>query len=389
MPFSFHHKEQKMKLLIPVSAGVEASVKRQLKYLGYGDCPANEGRIAVEGGWEDIARLNVFLRSGERVLLCLSTFHAATFDELYEGVYSLPWEEFFTPHTHILIDGKCVKSALMAIKAAGGVAKKAILNRLREKFGVSTFDEKGERAVVGISIFEDVATVTLDTSGDGLHKRGYRVLSYDAPLRETTAAAIVESSVFHPEKPLADLFCGSGTIPIEAALLAQNIAPGLLRTFDFTAWKNAPPVLPRAKEEAKDCIIRGKQVDIFGGDLSPRAIEIARFHAKRAGVQDIVRFACADMREFHSSKEYGVLISNPPYGERLSKGENLKELYVGFSKTFRALKDWSCYFITSYMGAERAFGKPADKRRKLFNANLECCLYTYLGKKPPKNLNVE
>ena len=373
-----------MKLLIPVAAGLEASVKRQLKKMGYVDCPATGGRIALEGGWEDVARLNVFLRSGERVLIALGEFPAPTFDALFDGVRALPFEEFLSPHSKILIDGKCVKSELMAIKAAGGVAKKAIIERLREKLGVRTLDEKGERATIGISLVENVATVTLDTSGAGLHKRGYRTLAYDAPLKETTAAAMVESSFFRAGKPFADLFCGSGTLPIEAALYARNEAPGKKRSFDFTEFHCCPQgVLARAREEAEDTRFRGEMPPLFGGDISPRAIEIARYHAKRAGVDKDIRFACADMRTFASEEKYGVIISNPPYGERLEAESDLFPLYRDFSRTFRRLPDWSCTFLTSYAGAERVFGRP-DKRRKLYNANIECCLYSYFGKPPRK-----
>ncbi len=378
-----------MKLLIPVAAGIEAPVKRQLKKLGYGDCPAVNGRVSVTGEWQDVARLNVFLRSGERVLISLAEFSATTFDELFEGVRALAWEEFLSAHTKIMLDGKCVKSKLMAIKAAGGVVKKAVLSRLKEKLGVRTFDEKGERAVVGFSIYNDVVTVTLDTSGDGLHKRGYRVLAYDAPLRETTAAAMIDCSFYHAEKPFADLFCGSGTLPIEAALTARGVAPNLTREFDFTRWKGVPHVLARAREEGNDCIRRDVLPNIFACDISPRAISIAKFHAQRAGVEDCIRFSCADMRKFTSEEAYGVIISNPPYGERLGKEEDLRALYTDFSRTFRRLPDWSCYFITAYTGAERAFGKRADKVRTLYNANLECGFYSYLGKKPPKTQFLE
>ncbi len=373
-----------MQLLVPVATGLEAPVKRQLYQLGYGDCPAQNGRISVEGDWEAVARLNVFLRGGERVLLSLAQFRAETFDALYEGVSSLPWEEYFTSHTRILLDGKCVKSKLMAIKAAGGVIKKAIVNRLKEKLGVRSLDEKGERAVVGFSIYCDEVTVTLDTSGEGLHKRGYRVLAYDAPLRETTAASLIDCTYYHAEKPFADLFCGSGTLPIEAALIAKNIAPGLHRSFDFVHFKGLPNFLSRAIEEARDKERREVTPNIFAGDISPRAISVAKFHAERAGVADCIRFSRVDMRNFTSEEAYGVLVSNPPYGERLGKEEDMFALYRDYSRTFRKLKDWSCYFLSGYTGAERAFGKRADKTRTLYNANLECRFYSYLGKKPPK-----
>ncbi len=373
-----------MRLLIPCAAGVEASVKRQLKDLGYGECPALNGRIALEGDFYDIARLNVFLRSGERVLIELGNFPASAFDELYDGVYALPWEEFLSAHSLIRMDGKSFKSALGAIKAAGGVAKKAIVSRLKEKLHTRTLDEKGERAIVGVSLFENNASVTLDTSGEGLHKRGYRNLSYEAPLKETVAAAMVESSVFRAGKPFADLFCGSGTIPIEAALYALNIAPNARREFDFTKWKCAPDVLSRAREEAGDVRKKGIKLSLLASDLSEKAVSIARYHAKRAGVEEHIRFSCADMRTFSAEEKYGVLISNPPYGERL-KEEDLAALYRDFGKLYRSLPDWSCYFLSGFEGAERAFGGRADKRRKLYNANIPCGFYGYLGAPPPRS----
>ncbi len=378
-------KGETMQLFIPVASGLEASVKRELFALGYPQAPAQNGRLCLQGDWQDVARLNLFLRGGERVLIELARFSARTFDELYEGVSALCWEEYFTPHTHILIDGKCVKSTLMAIKATGGVVKKAIVERLKHKLGVHSLDEKGERAVVGVSIFDDEASITLDTSGDGLHKRGYRVRTYDAPLRETTAAAMVESSFFRTGKPFVDLFCGSGTIPVEAALIALNRAAGLYRDFDFTAWKCTPKeVLPLAKEEARDKEKRGEKFLLQARDISPKAISIAKFHAQRAGVLEHINFEVGDMRNFTSEEKNGVIISNPPYGERLESERDLFPLYRDFARTFRRLPDWSCYFITSYEGAERAFGGKADKRRKVFNAHLSCGLYAYFGKPPQK-----
>ena len=369
-----------MEILIPVAAGIEAAAKREIERLGYGHAPAVRGRIALRGGWEEIARLNVCLRAGERVLLLVGTFYADTFDALFEGVYALPWEEFFTPHVNIRIDGKSYRSKLAALKASGGVVKKAILTRLKEKLRARSFDERGERAIVGFSVYENVVQITLDTSGEGLHKRGYRVLTGEAPLRETTAAAIVEDSFYRRDKPFADPFCGSGTIPIEAVLYARNIAPGKARNFDFTAWKCVPAgVLDRVKRAAREEEYGGEIAPVFASDLSPEAISAAKQHAARAGVEKDIRFRVADMRDFTATERFGVLISNPPYGARL-KGD-LASLYRDFAQMFRRLPDWSAYFISAYEGAERAFGR-ADKRRILFNADLKCSLLAYFGKKP-------
>ncbi len=357
--------------------------------MGFEKAPADNGRIEVEGDWLDIARLNVSLRSGERVLILLKKFPAATFDELYEGIYSIPWEEWLTVDSKILMDGKSVQSTLAAIKAAGGVAKKAIIARLASKIrsGRKTFSETGARSVVGVSIFKDEATITLDTSGEGLHKRGYRSLAYTAPLKETLAAALIDSTFYNPErdmeKPFADLFCGSGTLPIEAAMKARNLASGLNRSFDFERWACAPNVLEKAKEEARDKENRGAKPVIFASDISKEAISIAKYHAKRAGVEDCIRFSVNDARKFTCDLKYGVLLSNPPYGERLSDEREVRLLMKDLGRVYRSLPEWNAYLLTSLPDFERYFGKRADKKKKLFNANLICGFYSYFGK-PPK-----
>lgn len=383
-----------MKLLIPVASGLEQITKRQLLSLGFERAPADNGRIEIEGGWQDIARLNVNLRSGERVLVLLARFSAVTFDELYEGVYAVPWENWLDIDSKILMDGKSVQSALAAIKVSGGIVKKAIIRRLGDKLrsGRKTFAETGARSIVGFSIYKDEVTLTLDTSGDGLHKRGYRSLAYSAPLKETLAAGLIDSTFYNPdrdaEKPFADLFCGSGTLPIEAAMKGLHIAPGLCRDFDFTAWSCAPKgILAQAREEARDNEKRSVKLQIFASDINPDAISIARYHAKRAGVEKYIRFSVADARKFTCEQKYGVLLSNPPYGERLSEENEVRELMKDLGKTFRALPDWNAYILTALEGFERYFGKSADKKKKLFNANLVCGFYSYFGKPPKQNDN--
>lgn len=378
-----------MELLIPVAFGLEQTTKRQLHALGYEKAPAENGRVFLTGDWSDIARLNMFLRSGERVLIRLSRFSAVTFDELYEGFYSIPWEEWLTVDSQILMDGKSVQSTLAAIKAAGGVAKKAIIKRLADKLktGRKTFAETGARTVVGFSIFKDEVTVTIDTSGDGLHKRGYRTLAYTAPLKETLAAGVIDDSFYNPdrdeEKPFADPFCGSGTFPIEAAMKALHIAAGKNRSFDFERWACAPQAAVKAaREEALDEEKRDRKPCIYGADINPEAISIAKYHAKRAGVDEYIRFEVADARKFQSPTPYGVLVSNPPYGERLSDTTAVQALMRELGKTFRSLPDWNAYILTALPELERYFGKRADKRKKLYNANLLCGLYSYYGKPP-------
>ena len=280
-------------------------------------------------------------------------------------------------------------SQLASVNAAGGVGKKAIISRLADKVrsGRKTFAETGARSVIGFSIFKDEVTVTLDTTGDGLHKRGYRSLAYSAPLKETLAAGLIDSTFYNPdkdiEKPFADPFCGSGTLPIEAAMKAMHIAPGLQREFDFTRWECAPKgVLELAREEAKSQEKRDVKPVIFASDISPEGISIAKYHAKRAGVEKQIRFSVADARNFSSEQKYGVLLSNPPYGERLSEEKEVRALMGAFGKTFRALPDWNAYILTSLPDFERYFGKSADKKKKLFNAHLVCGFYSYFGKSP-------
>ena len=382
-----------MKLLIPVASGLEQITKRQLFALGFERAPADNGRIEVEGNWQDVARLNVFLRSGERVLIVLARFMATTFDELYDGVYNIPWEDWLTVDSQILMDGKSVQSTLAAIKVSGGVAKKAIIRRLSDKLkgARQTFSETGARSIVGVSVFKDEVTITLDTSGEGLHKRGYRSLAYSAPLKETLAAALIDSTFYNPErdeeKPFADPFCGSGTLPIEAAMKGLKIAPGLNRDFDFTRWKCTDQgVLALAKDEAKSQIKTSAKLQIFASDINPKAISIAKYHAKQAGVEKYIRFSVADATKFTSAQKYGVLLSNPPYGERLGDEKEVQALMGEFGKAFRSLSDWNAYVLTALPDFERYFGKRADKKKKLFNANLVCGFYSYFGK-PPKTEN--
>lgn len=373
-----------MKLLIPTATGVEAVVKRQLMLLGYGDTRAINGRIAVDNcTWRDVARLNVFLRSGERVLIQLAEFTATTFDQLFEGVCAVPWGDFVEATGSVIVITKSVDSVLFAHHSIQAIGKKAIVSVLQKKYGA--LYETGAEYKVELDITKNTVSVNLDTSGAGLHKRGYRTLAYSAPLKETTAAALIDLSVWNPDKTFTDLFCGSGTLPIEAALKALKIAPGANRQFDFQRWQCVDPSAHKlALEEAHDVRVE-RPLNIIGGDISQNAVDIASFHARAAGVEKYVKFNLRAAQDFVTRQSYGVNISNPPYGERLASAEEARQLAADMGKLYRALDKWNFYFLSPLQDFERQFGRRADKKRYLYNAGIKCSYYSFNGPKPPRN----
>ena len=374
------------KLLIESASasGIEAVTKRELLKLGYNPSGAEYGRITYEGTFLDVVRSNIFLRTSNRIRIVISTFTATTFDELYDSIYSIPWQEIITKDGTIVVDAKSIKSTLFALSSIQSISKKAIVSKLCSYHSLNSLSESSSIYNIEVSLINDVCRVTLDTSGDGLHKRGYRTLVGHAPMRETMAAAIIELSVWNPDRVLIDPFCGSGTFPIEAALIALNIAPGIHRSFSFENWTNAPSLRDIVTEEAKDLETLDKELRISGFDIDPAQVKLALKHAENAGVKDKIHIQAQDMRKLSSRFSHGVIITNPPYGERLLQEAELKELYRDFGKVFSSLDEWCAYVITSYKGFEKYFGKKADKTRKLYNSELECNLYQYLGKPPRK-----
>jgi len=374
------------KLLIESASasGIEAVTKREIIKLGYNPSGAEYGRITYEGTFLDVVRSNIFLRTSNRIRIVISSFTATTFDELYDGIYSIPWQEIITKDGSIVVDAKSIKSTLFALSSIQSISKKAIVSKLCSFYSINSLSENGSIYSIEVSLINDICRVTLDTSGEGLHKRGYRTLVGHAPMRETMAAAIIELSVWNPDRVLIDPFCGSGTFPIEAALIALNIAPGLHRTFSFENWINVPQLRDKVNEEAKDLETLDKEVRISGFDIDPSQIKLALKHAENAGIKDKIHLQVQDMRKLSSRFSHGIIITNPPYGERLLKETELKELYRDFRKGYDSLDEWCAYVITSYKGFEKCFGKKADKTRKLYNSELECNLYQYLGKPPRK-----
>lgn len=377
-----------MKISVTTASGVEAVTKREIyKLLGL-DAPAINGRLCFDGGWEEIAKCNMHLRTANRVGIILGEFNAETFDELFDGIKAIAFEEFIPVDGKIIVTAKNVLSKLFAISATQSISKKAICERLTSKYKVSSLPESGERYKIEVAILKDHVTVTLDTSGDGLHRRGYRGLVGEAPLKETLASAIIQLSVWNPSRPLVDVFCGSGTIPIEACLIALNIASGKNRKFDFTEWKCFDrSIFDAVKQEAIANETLDKEVRISGFDIDESQLKLARRHAREAGVDKYIHFQRADMREFSSRFSHGVIISNPPYGERLSDRKQIEGLYRDYGKMVANLDKWCAYTLTSVTDFERLFGKKADKKRKLYNGKLECNLFCHLAEPPKKQDN--
>ncbi|MEG1528614.1 MAG: class I SAM-dependent RNA methyltransferase [Clostridia bacterium] len=370
-------------LFIPSASGVESVVKRELERLGYPNAKADNGRIKLVGEQEDIARLNMCLRSGERVLIKLAEFNAQTFDQVYDNVYAFCWQDILPVDARILVYGKSINSKLFAIKSLTSIVKKAIINKLYDCYKCN-LNETGSRYKIEIALLGDNAVITLDTTGEGLHKRGYRTLSHQAPMKETLANALIDFSIYNPDKTLVDLFCGSGTIPIEACLRALNIAPGLYRDYDYRHWHTFDnKSYDLAKEEAQDKQTLDRRVDISGYDISSEAIDISRYHAKQAGVDKYINWQVAPMNKFTSDIRFGVLVSNLPYGQRVGEVEDIIQINKDLGKLYSRLPDWNFYLFTSDQNFERQFGKRADKVRKLYNANIQCAYYSYPSKVKP------
>ncbi|MCI8478543.1 MAG: class I SAM-dependent RNA methyltransferase [Oscillospiraceae bacterium] len=368
-----------LQLVIPTLFGLEGLAADELRRLGLEEVRAENGRVFCAAAPVDIPRANLNLRTGERVLLVLGSFHAADFEALFEGTRALPWERFLPKDGAFPVKGYCLNSALHAVPACQSIVNKAVARRLGDHYGLETLPETGVRYQIQFSIFKDQATLMLDTTGPGLYKRGYRAVGVAAPLRETLAAAMVMLSRYHGKDPFCDPFCGSGTIPIEAALIAKNQAPGLNRTFAAQKWRWLDSrCWLEAAEEAMDREYHGAY-DIWGGDVSPAAIEIARDNAAKAGVEDVVRFDVADAGVFRRTEPYGRIVTNPPYGERMLEKQAAEGLYRTFGQAVKALPPgWRQFILSSHTEFERTFGQTASKKRKLYNGMIKCDLFQYL-----------
>lgn len=374
-------------LIAPCHFGLESVLKKEIYDLGYEIVSVEDGKVTFEGDSEAVVRANINLRTTERILIKVGQFKAETFTELFDKTKELPWEEF------IPVDGKfwvtkanSINSKLFSGSDIQSIVKKAIVERLKGCYNVSWFKEDGTSYPLRVTIHKDVVTIGLDTTGDSLHKRGYRPMAGKAPISECLAAALIKLTPWNKDRILVDPFCGSGTFPIEAAMMAANIAPGLNRGFTAESWEN---IIPKkewydAVTEANDNIERNIVTDIQGYDLDPHVIEIARSNAVNAGVDKMIHFQQRGVDRLSHAKKYGFIITNPPYGERLEDKESLPGIYETFGKRFAELDSWSAYMITSYEDAEKYFGRKADKNRKIYNGMIKTYFYSFLGPKPPK-----
>ncbi|OUN83133.1 RNA methyltransferase [Flavonifractor sp. An52] len=369
---------KELELLIPTLFGLEGLCAEELRRLGLPEVKAENGRVGCKARPADIPRVNLNLRTGERVLLVVGRYHAADFEALFEGAKALPWENFIPREGAFPVKGYSLNSQLHALPAIQSVLKKALAARLGQKYGLDTLPETGALYQVQFSLMHDEVTLMLDTTGAGLHKRGYRAVGVAAPLRETLAAAMVLLSRYRGKDPFCDPFCGSGTIAIEAALIAKNRAPGLNRAFSAQRWKWLDSGLwLQAADEAMDKEFHG-DYDIWGGDIDPKAVAIARDNAVKADVEDVVRFEVADATKFHRDAPVGRVVTNPPYGERILEKREAEDLYRAFGKAVRTLPEgWKVSVLSSHTEFERTFGRTADKKRKLYNGMLKCDLFQY------------
>ncbi|MFR4550669.1 MAG: THUMP domain-containing class I SAM-dependent RNA methyltransferase [Clostridiaceae bacterium] len=374
-------------LIVPCHFGLEAVMKKEILDLGYEVSQVEDGRVTFIGDAEAICRANIFLRTTERVLLKVGSFHAETFEDLFQGTRAIPWEEYLPKDAKFWVaKASSIKSKLFSPSDIQSIMKKAMVERMKKAYGIEWFPENGASFPLRVFLHKDTVTVALDTTGESLHKRGYRTLTSKAPITETLAAALIMLTPWKSDRILVDPFCGSGTFPIEAAMIAANMAPGMNREFLSEDWKH---LIPRkcwydAMDEANDLVDLSVQTDIQGYDIDGDIVRAARANAKAAGVDEMIHFQQRSVSDLSHPKRYGFLITNPPYGERIEDKKNLPELYKTIGERFAELDSWSAYIITAYEDTERYFGRKADKNRKIYNGMMKTYFYQFLGPKPPR-----
>lgn len=383
---------QTYELIAPCHFGLEAVLKREIYDLGYEITRVEDGRVTFTGDAEAICRANLFLRTAERVLIQVGRFTAVTFDELFEQTKALPWEEYLPKDARFWVKkASSIKSKLFSSSDIQSIVKKAVVERLKGSYHVRWFEEDGADYPLRVFLMKDEVTVTIDTTGASLHKRGYRTMAGAAPLSETLAASLIMLTPWHADRILVDPFCGSGTFPIEAAMMAANIAPGMNREFLSQEWSSivTKKLWYEAMEEADELVDTHVETAIQGYDIDESVIAVARENARRASVEHLIHFQRRPVAKLRHLKKYGFLITNPPYGERLEDKKDLPQLYRQIGEAYAGLEDWSMYLITSYEDAERYIGRKADKNRKLYNGMIRTYFYQFLGARPPKRPRTE
>lgn len=377
----------KYEYISPCHFGLESVLKREITDLGYEITNVDNGKVTFKGDLNACARANMFLRTTERVLLKVATFTAETFDELFECTKTIPWEEYLPKDAKFWVaKANSVNSKLFSPSDIQSIIKKAIVERMKSIYRIDWFEESGSSYPMRVTIMKNVVTISLDTSGESLHRRGYRKLTSKAPITETLAAALIMLTPWNKDRILVDPFCGSGTIPIEAALLGARIAPGIQRSFLAETWGNLFPenTWKEAREEANSLKLTDIEMNIQGYDIDGDIIKSARQNARFAGVDHMIHFQQKQVSELSSSKKYGFIITNPPYGERLEEQKDLPNLYTMIGNVFGSLDTWSYYIITGYEDAEKHIGRKSDKNRKIYNGMIKTYLYQYMGPRPPK-----
>ena len=381
-----HSEMEKVTLIATSTFGLEAIVADEVRSLGFKDVKVENGKVEFTGDLSSIAKANLWLRTADRIRVKIAEFKATTFDELFEKTKALPWADWIPRNAHFPVEGKSVKSKLFSVSDCQAITKKAIVESLKKTYKMNWFDETGPTYKIEVALLKDKATLTIDTSGSGLHKRGYRDWIGTAPLKETMAAALIQLAKWTPDRPLHDPFCGSGTIPIEAALIGKNIAPGMNREFVSEKWDIIPKEIWRnARKETHDLAKYDQPLEIIGSDIDENVLNIARRNAEEAMVEEDIRFQKMPMSAISSELKYGAIICNPPYGERLSDLKEVEQLYKKMGEVFTKFDQWSYYVLTSHERFEQLFGSPATKKRKLYNGNIKVDYYQYFGPLPPKN----
>lgn len=372
----------KFKIIIPCIFGLEALIAKEIRWLGYETYKVEDGKVSFWGDFEAVCRANLWIRCGERVLIEVAEFEARSFEELFENTKAVNWSDFLPNDAAFPVKGFCLKSTLASMRDCQAIIKKAVAVSMAHSYRTDWLPETGAVYQIRFSVLKDRVSIAIDTSGDGLHKRGYRRISNAAPLKETIAAAMVMLSFWKFENVLCDPFCGSGTIPIEAAMFKRNIAPGLMRSFSSESFAQMPADMwNTARCEAREKM-RSTPLNILASDIDAEIITVAEQNARIACVDDAISFTCADATSFSSSERYGSIICNPPYGERLGDAKSCYELYSDVGKAFSKLPDWSYYILASDEDFEKHFGKTANKRRKIYNGMIKCNIYQYYGKRP-------